>query len=155
MTRNIAIVLMGLLAGCSLAPKFERPESETPAQFKELTPAERGNWKTAQPAEAQPRGEWWRAFHDPALDQLEADAITANQTLKAAAARVSQARALVGVARADRSPQVLGVADGGDHIVAAVGQDLDQARPDYCRVLSDHNPHRGLRSVRRGTAAQW
>ena len=106
MTRNIAIVLMGLLAGCSLAPKFERPESETPAQFKELTPAERGNWKTAQPAEEQPRGEWWRAFHDPALDQLEADAIAANQTLKAAAARVSQARALVGVAKADRSPRV-------------------------------------------------
>jgi len=104
--RNIAIVLMALLAGCSLAPKFERPESETPVQFKELTPAERGSWKTAQPAEEQPRGEWWRAFHDPALDQLEADAIAANQTLKAAAARVSQARALVGVAKADRIPQV-------------------------------------------------
>src|ERR1019366_9570780 len=28
---------------------------------------------------------------------------------------------------------------------AAVGQDLDQARPDYRRVLGDHNPHRGLR----------
>src|SRR5438034_1373067 len=106
MRRNIAIVWVALLAGCSLAPKFERPESETPAQFKELTPAERGNWKTAQPAEEQPRGEWWRAFHDPALDQLEADAVAANQTLKAAAARVSQARALVGVAKADRVPQV-------------------------------------------------
>ncbi|HWZ70686.1 MAG TPA: efflux transporter outer membrane subunit [Casimicrobiaceae bacterium] len=104
--RNIAIVLMALLAGCSLAPKFERPETETPAQFKELTPAERGSWKTAQPAEEQPRGEWWRAFHDPALDQLEADAIAANQTLKAAAARVSQARALVGVAKSDRIPRV-------------------------------------------------
>src|SRR2546428_4064329 len=106
MMRNIALLLTALLAGCSLAPKFERPESETPAQFKELTPAERGNWKTAEPAEEQPRGEWWRAFHDPALDQLEADAIAANQTLKVAAARVSQARALVGVAKADRIPRV-------------------------------------------------
>src|SRR6266853_1528383 len=106
MMRNLAIVFTALLAGCSLAPKFERPESETPVQFKELTPAERGNWKTAQPAEEQPRGEWWRAFHDPALDQLEGDAITANQTLKAAAARVSQARALVGVAKADRIPKI-------------------------------------------------
>ena len=106
MMRNMAIVLTALLAGCSLAPKFERPESETPVQFKELTPAERGNWKTAQPAEEQPRGEWWRAFHDPTLDQLEADAIAANQTLKAAAARVSQARALVGVAKADRIPHI-------------------------------------------------
>src|SRR5712671_44908 len=106
MRRNIAIVWVALLAGCSLAPKFERPETETPAQFKELTPAERGNWKIAQPAEVQPRGEWWKVFNDPVLDQLEADAIAANQNLKAAAARVSQARALVGVAKADRIPQV-------------------------------------------------
>src|SRR5438552_10761481 len=106
MMRNIALLLTALLAGCSLAPKLERPETETPAQFKELTPAERGNWKTAQPAEAQPRGEWWKAFNDPVLDQLEADAIAANQNLKAAAARVSQARALVGVAKADRIPPV-------------------------------------------------
>src|SRR5437667_89654 len=33
MRRNIAIVWVALLAGCSLAPKFERPESETPAPF--------------------------------------------------------------------------------------------------------------------------
>jgi len=104
--RNMAIVFVALLAGCSLAPKFERPAVETPAQFKELTPAERGNWKAAQPAEASPRGEWWKAFNDAVLDALEADAITANQNLKAAAARVSQARALVGVAKADRIPQV-------------------------------------------------
>jgi multidrug efflux system outer membrane protein len=104
--RSVALVCVALLAGCSLAPKFERPDVETPAQFKELTPAERGNWKTAQPAEAQPRGEWWKAFHDPVLDQLEVDALTANQNLKQAAARVSQARALVGVAKADRIPQI-------------------------------------------------
>jgi multidrug efflux system outer membrane protein len=95
-----------VLAGCSLAPKFESPQVETPAQFKELTPAERGQWKTAQPAEAQPRGEWWKAFNDPALDQLELEAVAANQNLKVAAARVSQARALVGVANAERVPQV-------------------------------------------------
>src|SRR5258706_582968 len=106
MRRNIAIVWVALLAGCSLAPKFERPESETPAQFKELTPAERGNWKTAQPAESQPPGEWWKVFADPVLDAFEADAIAANQNLKAAVARVSQARALVGVAKADRIPRV-------------------------------------------------
>src|SRR5258706_3786899 len=106
MRRNIAIVWVALLAGCSLAPKFERPESETPAQFKELTPAERGNWKTVQPAENQPPGEWWKVFADPVLDAFEADAIAANQNLKAAVARVSQARALVGVAKADRIPRV-------------------------------------------------
>ena len=95
-----------MLAGCSLAPKLEQPQVEVPAQFKQLSPEERGRWKTAQPAEAQPRGEWWRAFDDPALDALEAEALAGNQSLKALAARVSQARALVGVARSERAPRV-------------------------------------------------
>jgi multidrug efflux system outer membrane protein len=94
------------MAGCSLAPTLEQPATVTPAAFKELTPDERGNWKTAQPAETQPRGEWWRAFGDPQLDALEAEAIAANQSLKIAAARVAQARALVGVASAERAPRV-------------------------------------------------
>jgi multidrug efflux system outer membrane protein len=94
------------LGACSLAPQFERPSVEIPNKYKELTAEERGSWKAAQPAEAAPRGEWWKAFGDPVLDQLEAEATAANQSLKAAAARVAQARALVGVARADRVPQV-------------------------------------------------
>jgi hypothetical protein len=51
-----------------------------------------------------------------------------------------------------RSPQILGVADGRDHLVAAVGQDFGQARSHYCRVLGDHDPHGASGSVRHGTA---
>jgi multidrug efflux system outer membrane protein len=101
-----SLLALVFLAGCSLAPTLEQPAVESASTFKQLTPEERGNWKTAQPAEAQPRGEWWRAFNDPQLDALEAEASAANQSLKAAAARVAQARALVGVANAERSPRV-------------------------------------------------
>ncbi len=31
-----------------------------------------------------------------------------------------------------RCPQVLGVADGGNDLMPAIGQNLGQARPDYC-----------------------
>jgi multidrug efflux system outer membrane protein len=106
MTRNLAVLIVLMLAGCSLAPPLEQPKIETPAQFKELTPAEQGRWKTARPAEAEPRGEWWRVFNDPVLDRLESDAALANQSLKIAATRVAQVRALVGVAKADRIPQI-------------------------------------------------
>ncbi|HUG76250.1 MAG TPA: efflux transporter outer membrane subunit [Burkholderiales bacterium] len=106
MRKILPFILSIGLAGCSLAPRLEQPQVEVPAQFKQLSPEERGRWKTAQPAEAQPRGEWWRAFGDPALDALEAEALAGNQTLKALAARVSQARALVGVARSERTPRV-------------------------------------------------
>lgn len=106
--RKIAIfpLLAALLtlAGCSLAPTYERPAVATPAAFKEA-PAE-GQWKTAEPAENLPRGEWWKAFADPVLDDLETRAAAANQDLKAGAARLGQARALQQNARSALFPQV-------------------------------------------------
>jgi multidrug efflux system outer membrane protein len=107
-----------VLAGCA-APEFHQPQVATPMAFKEDAAA--GKWKPAQPAEAQARGEWWKAFHDARLDLLVAEATAANQNLAAAAARVKQARALAGVARADRIPQVglqAGVQRGRDSAVA-------------------------------------
>ena len=98
--------VLAVLAGCSLAPELKQPDLDVPARYKELPAAERGAWKTAQPSEDVPRGQWWKVFNDPVLDQLEDDATAANQNLQAAAARVAQARSLVGVAKAERIPQV-------------------------------------------------
>jgi multidrug efflux system outer membrane protein len=55
---------------------------------------------------------WWTLFGDPALDGLVAEALAANQDLAAAAARVEEARALAGIARADQLPQVTGTVTG-------------------------------------------
>ncbi len=108
--RLIVAVCALLLTGCNLTPKFQQPAVEVPGGFRqaalELPPEERGSWKLAEPAEAQPRGEWWRAFNDPVLDQLMADAIVASPALAAAASRVTQARALLGISRADRTPEL-------------------------------------------------
>jgi multidrug efflux system outer membrane protein len=97
------------LAGCSLAPPYQPPVVDTPAAFKEAAPA--GLWKTAEPADNNPRGEWWKAFADPVLDDLEARAAAANQDLKAGAARLAQARALQQSARSALFPQ-LGIGAG-------------------------------------------
>jgi multidrug efflux system outer membrane protein len=91
-----------ILAGCA-APEFRKPEIEVPSDFKEVSA---GRWKPAQPAEAQPRGEWWKVFNDSTLDKLIADSVAANASLAAATARVKQARAIAGVAEADRIPTV-------------------------------------------------
>jgi len=98
-----------IAAGCSLAPAYKTPPPANPAAFKEttaMTPEEAGNWKRAQPSEGAARGEWWKAFGDARLNDYEAQASAANQELKAAAARVQQARALLRVASADRFPSV-------------------------------------------------
>lgn len=96
-----------LLAGCSLAPHYARPDVAAPAAFKEAAgAADAAAWKPAEPAEASHRGEWWLVFADESLNALQRQADAANQDLRAAAARLAQARALQQRARADRFPQV-------------------------------------------------
>ncbi|WP_020654131.1 efflux transporter outer membrane subunit [Massilia niastensis] len=100
-----------LLSACGLTPVFKQPELPVPAAFKETQPgvqlaADGTRWKQARAAEQQARGEWWLAFADPTLTGLIAEAGAANQNLAVATARVKQARAIAGIAGADRSPQV-------------------------------------------------
>jgi multidrug efflux system outer membrane protein len=99
-----------VLAGCSVAPTYERPTVDTPPAYKEVGSALAGEqssqWKSAQPAEDITRGEWWKVFNDAGLNALEDRAQQANQNLKAAAARLGQARALTKDARAGYFPQV-------------------------------------------------
>ncbi|NBB09688.1 efflux transporter outer membrane subunit [Pseudomonas sp. SLFW] len=101
-TRWAASALLLLLSACSVAPSYERPDVRTPARFKEAAVTDR--WKTAEPADDRQRGEWWTLFNDPVLNDLERQAAEANQNLKAAAARVLQARAESSAARASRFP---------------------------------------------------
>lgn len=93
----------------SAAASAATPAIETPAAFRDLDPGAI-TWKTAEPADAFARGEWWKLFADSALDDLIARSLAANQDLRAAAARVEQARASAGIARSNYWPQL--AADG-------------------------------------------
>jgi multidrug efflux system outer membrane protein len=108
--KGVAPLLAALLLTACAAPEFKQPATEIPAAFKEAADikvaADGTRWKQAQPAEQQPRGEWWLAFNDPALNELIAEATRNNANLAQAAARVKQARAIAGIAEADRIPQV-------------------------------------------------
>ena len=91
----IAIALLTMiLAGCSVGPDFKRPDVELPKDFgvtqSPLPPGER----------------WWTLFNDPVLDRLVGEALEANHDLKAAAARVEQARAQVAITGAGQLPSV-------------------------------------------------
>jgi NodT family efflux transporter outer membrane factor (OMF) lipoprotein len=98
--RLACIALALALAGCAVGPDYVRPEVEAPAQYKELPPG----WRTAQPSDAAPRGEWWAMFGDPELDALIARIDISNQNLRIAEARLRQARALADQARAGLFP---------------------------------------------------
>lgn len=111
---SVLLASLLVLAGCSLAPTYEVPEAPGQvAAFKEASPdwtqtalrkEEAGSWQTANPSEALSRGEWWTFFGDPKLDELEQHALEANQNLKAAAARLKEARAMVQAAKAGWFP---------------------------------------------------
>jgi NodT family efflux transporter outer membrane factor (OMF) lipoprotein len=93
-------LLAGTLTACSFAPAYKAPSSVPPAGvYKEA-----GDWKVAQPLDDQSRGAWWTLFQDPQLDALEARVGDANQNIKAAFARLEQARASTRIARADLFP---------------------------------------------------
>ena len=99
--RRVAPLLLSMIAaGCSLAPHYERPSIEAaPAAYRETA-----DWKVATPSDSQPRGRWWTAFGDPSLDTLESRVTSANQDLRAALARLQQARAQTRIARAGYFP---------------------------------------------------
>ncbi|QHJ00590.1 efflux transporter outer membrane subunit [Xylophilus rhododendri] len=101
----LPLVAALVLAGCASPPPVDTQAlADAPAAFKEAaTPA---GWTRAAPAEAQPRGQWWLAFNDPAMNALVERAGDRNTTIQEAAARLAQARALLRGAQADRLPQV-------------------------------------------------
>jgi len=80
-----ALMLTLLPASCTTGPDYHRPSLDTPANYRSATAGE-----AAQPGLGQ---DWWRLFNDPELNALVEEALSANQNLKAAMARVAQARA--------------------------------------------------------------
>ena len=61
---------------------------------------------STRPATQPVAQDWWLLFGDPTLSELEEKALASNYNLQAAMARVEQARATAGVARADFFPSV-------------------------------------------------
>jgi NodT family efflux transporter outer membrane factor (OMF) lipoprotein len=95
----LALLSLGLLAGCDLGPDYARPALDIPAAFRATA---------VSAATAWPATEWWHAFGSAELDGLIADARAHNQDLAAAAARVVQADATVAVNGAPLLPTLSG-----------------------------------------------
>ncbi|GMV45849.1 MAG: transporter [Pseudomonadota bacterium] len=92
-----ALALALALGGCA------SPTGIAP-QARPLTPAQAGIDAGAPPAPALAAA-WWHRLGDPALDALVAQALAEQPTLKAAAARLARARAVLATAEAAREPQ--------------------------------------------------
>ncbi len=102
MLPRIAVLGALFLAGCSMAPTYQKPEVPVAAAYKE----EAAIWQPAQPADNLPRGEWWKDYRDTVLDDLVARLDRANAELAAAVGHFDEATAYAAQARASYSPTV-------------------------------------------------
>ncbi len=100
-TRNLALgLLVAGLAGCAaVGPDYSPPPIAVPAE-----------WQRAGEAPAAAGREdlsaWWQRLEDPVLSGLVDEALAGSLDLRSARARLRQARALRGIAGAERFPAV-------------------------------------------------
>lgn len=94
----VALLTVVPIAGCVVGPEYKRPDAAPVEQFRfQVGPSEATSIADLP---------WWSIFNDRALQSLITEGLTHNYDLQVAVARIDQARALVGVARADFYPQI-------------------------------------------------
>ena len=125
-----AMLATALLAGCmTIGPDYRRPRVDAPEQWPGAT--------TAEPVSAA----WWKAYGDPVLDRMVEDALAYNADLRFAIARVDEARAVLGISRADQVPGVSANASASRNrasqdSVLSIPPGVDPEYGDYRATLS-------------------
>ncbi len=99
------VVLMLLLAGCTVGPNYERPKVPVPISFRAPEPL------PAEQAASLADLKWFEVFKDSELQQLIRTSLVQNYDLRDAVTRVEQARANLGITRSNQFPQLKA---GGD-----------------------------------------
>jgi outer membrane protein, multidrug efflux system len=120
------------VAGCAVGPDYRRPSADVPPAWQPDAP-----WHEAAPSDGALKGDWWRLFQDDALNPLVDRALTGNQDLRVAAARLEQARELVTVARSSLFPWV-GLSAAADRGKISANRPLSEySLPNYSTVQNN------------------
>ena len=83
------------LSGCMVGPDYQKPEVDTPAEWRYQVTDAADTVNTA----------WWKQFDDPVLDDLIEEALNNNKDVRIAAARVEEFAARVDITRSGLFPQ--------------------------------------------------
>lgn len=103
---QVALAAALALAGCTLAPRYERPAAPVPATYAPVDGGAAPAAAATSPADAALLDDWRTYFTDAALQAWIDAALANNRDLRVAAGRLEEARALYGVQRADLMPSV-------------------------------------------------
>src|SRR5919108_4186580 len=96
------LLVICLTSGCAVGPNYKKPTVNTPTIYRGLTPEEAAKGDTASFAEQK----WWDVFQDEQLKELIKTALQQNYDLRRAGTRILQARAALGITRADQFPTI-------------------------------------------------
>lgn len=94
----VLVVLLASLAGCTVGPDYQRPPVTAPEQIH-------GQVAPAEAASLADRA-WWEIFDDASLKALIDEALCNSYDVRLAGWRVEEARAVAGISRSQRWPQV-------------------------------------------------
>jgi multidrug efflux system outer membrane protein len=144
-SRGLSASLPALLLVCAcgfgagipaVGPDYHgAPVVEIPTTYRNApAPPE---WKQAEPNDTEARGAWWKVFHDPVLDRIEAQAMAANQDIALAVDRIGETRAEVRAAQADFFPNL-------DAEPGAIRERLTNTGPFQRGELVGGNPFNSL-----------
>jgi outer membrane protein, multidrug efflux system len=111
MRNCLALVCAALvLSGCTMGPNYRRPTVAVPPTYRGLAPDGTARTETATLGDQG----WWDIFQDEQLRTLIRTALQQNYDLRIAASRILEAKAQLGITRADQFPTVsagAGIAD--------------------------------------------
>jgi outer membrane protein, multidrug efflux system len=124
----IIAVVISMLNGCMVGPDYQRPVLPSPAVF-------RGAADATAPPDPTSLGDlqWFEVFKDEQLHALIQTALVANYDLRDAVARVSAARASLGITQAEQFPHIAASAD-----ITTVRASRNGLTPVPASVSRDH-----------------
>ena len=109
---------MSGLLGCAVGPNYKRPAVDVPVTYRdaaaEASPAPQPNADQDKTASSLGNEKWWEVFQDRELQELIRTALKNNYDVRIAATRVLEARAQLGITRADQLPSL----NGGGNITS-------------------------------------
>jgi multidrug efflux system outer membrane protein len=91
-----------VLSGCTMGPNYRRPTVAVPTTYRGLSPDGTAQTETATLGDQK----WWDIFQDEQLRTLIHTALRQNYDLRIAASRILEAKAQLGITRADQFPTV-------------------------------------------------
>jgi outer membrane protein, multidrug efflux system len=110
----VAGLLILLISGCTVGPNYKKPAVPAPPEYRGASPEQIAKSQAGSFGDQK----WWDVFQDDVLRDLIKTALKQNYDVRIAAARILEARAQLGITRADQFPSVTGIAASANERIA-------------------------------------